>query len=962
MTVQGRTMRMMSARKKTVMMLAFVVGILNLAAINAQITSPSLNQEVTGPVPLIGTASADIPAFDHYVIEFGKGPTPLTWVQYGESHAIPVTAGTLETFNTYRLTNDTYSFRLTVFDAGGNKVSATATVVVNNPTRPVPPHGNYQLDSDVCALCHSTHTGIFAPGIFRFGATQFQSQLCYTCHNGTGSTFNVVTAFDNPASHHPIQSTTYAGDPAHTMDCTDCHDPHGSDETNGHSYPRLLRSKDTAGVVSYQGNTYCYSCHGLNGIIVDRRYFETNNGHNNTDPGQTAVFPEPASGTKIKCSICHQPHGSPQTKLRLNSDKLLCEAAGCHPESVPYTLRVDNEVVTGVGYPETVYGRPFYAAARVFSQDTFTVSGAALKGPKEYRTGSVAFPPRLRGIAIGDATNVGRNAIVGTIANGASNTLAIWTRSVDGFSLEPAKMFNNRGGYGVAVGDVNSDASNETVVALMGSPGEISVIKIIGDAVTGSTTYQTGGNEPRKVAIGDITGDGIPEVVVTNYGSNYITVFKQSGGALVRVGPFAAGGTFTYGLALGDVDGDFTDEVVVVNHGYEGQTGYPEDPPYTADNIRVFDSDSNGNLTLTGTLDNGDATVAWDVAVGNVIDNAPGQEIVVVGHPMWPSGQTVNGRITVFNMNDSSVRVYDTGTTDSKGIAIGDVNADASPDAVVLGANTVSVFSHATNDLAAPAVYSMAGMNTVGLADEPGPIALGDVVMAHPYGHRIEVMGVCTECHDPHSVTKAAPVWGASGFEPVYGATTTYTPVPHVVKDYQLCYKCHSGASVPLVGTRNVAEELNPNNASYHAVMAAGKRIDMPAGSFAGAWNQASRLLCGDCHGKDALAPLQMRHGSANAYFLRKPYAGLPPSDSYLLCYTCHNMSFYGPGAATPAGNYIWNRIDSEKDHRLHSNLGINCGNCHGMHGSETTSGMIRPEMGMTGAPPGPFTCSVACH
>ncbi|MFA5866611.1 MAG: cytochrome c3 family protein [Actinomycetota bacterium] len=949
----------MSVLRKIIMILALVMGIFNLAATTAQITSPLSGQAVSGPLPLIGTASADMPAFDHYVLEYGKGTSPVSWLKHG-TYTTPVTAGTLATFNTYRLENEMYTFRLTVFDALGNQSSATVSVAVNNTTRPGLPHGNYQIDSDLCALCHGTHTGIFAPGILRFGATRFQSQLCYTCHNGTGSVYDVATEFDTGSAHHPIQDTVYAGDAQHTMNCTDCHDPHGSQETAGRSYPALLRSKAADGSVSYQGNPYCYACHGVNGIIVDRRYFETNNGHNNTDAGQTTVFPDPTTGTKIKCSICHEPHGGTQAKLRVNADKDLCGA--CHPEPSPYTIRADNEVITGVGYPETVFGQPFYAGTRVFSQDTFTVSGAALKGPKEYRTPTLSFPPRLRGIAVGDATNVGRNAVVGTITSGASSTLGVWVRSVDGFSLTAAKMFSNRGGYGVAVGDVNSDTSNETVVALMGSPGVISVLNIIGDAVTGATNYLTGGNEPRKVAIGDITGDGVPEVVVTNYGTNNITVFKQSGAVLTRVGPFAAGGTYTYGLALGDVDGDGTAEVVVANHGYEGQTAYNENPPYTADNITVFNADLNGNLTLAGTLDNGDATAAWDVAVGNVIDNAPGQEIVVVGHPMWPSGQTVNGRIAVFNMNDNSARAYDAGATDSKGVAIGDVNADGSPDVVVLSANAVSVFSHGVADLAAPSVYSMAGMNTVGLADEPGPIALGDVVKAHPYGHRIEAMGVCTGCHDPHSVTKAAPVWGSTGYEPVYGATTTYTLVPHVVKDYQLCYKCHSGASVPLVGPRDVAEELNPNNASYHAVMAAGKRSDMPAGSFVGAWNQTSRLLCGDCHGKDALAPQQMRHGSANAYFLRKPYAGLPPSNSYLLCYTCHNVTFYGPGAATPAGNYTWNRIESEKDHRLHSNRGVNCATCHNMHGSATTSGMIRPDMNMGGSPPGPFTCTVACH
>lgn len=934
----------------------------------AAIISPLPNQEVSAAMPITGTATDDL--FDQYLIEYSKDVNPAAWIKLGDPRVVPVAGGTLADVNTYRLDNDTYTFKVTVSDKAGNTSSASVIVAVNNGIRPGTPHGNYQVDTDLCALCHGTHTGIFAPGILRFGATKFQSQLCYTCHDGAGSIYDVATEFDTGSAHHPIQDTTYEGDPAHTLDCSDCHDPHGSEETVGQPYPRILRAKDGAGAKSYQGNQFCYACHGAAGSIKDMRYFEDNNGHNNTDPNQTQTVADPASGTKIKCVRCHEPHGSQQANLRRETDKNMCGASGCHPET-PYTIRNDNEVVTGVGYPDTRFSQPFYAGVRVFSQDTFNTPPVALKGPKEYRASGLTLYPRLRAVAVGDATNDGRNDIVATIADGGSSALAVWARSDDGYSFKPANVFSTRGGYGVAVGDVNLDGSNETVVATIvatiGAPYEIKVLNILGNAVIGSTSYATGGTNPRKVAIGDITGDGLNDVVVTNYGSNNVTVFKQSAGILTRVGPVSAGGTYTYGLAIGDVNADGKNEVVVANQGYENQSSFNQDPPYSSDNVTVFTSDAAGNLTLAATLDNGTATAGWDVAVGDVLDGSPGNEIVAVGHPLYPSGRRVNGQITVFNLNDAgddnSARVYDAGATDSKGVAVGDANGDGQADVVVLNGAAVSVFSHGAADLTAPAIYSMAGMNTVGIIDEPGPVAIGDVVKSHPFGHRVEVMGVCTGCHDPHSVTKAAPVWGASGVEPVYGPMTTYTLLTHVVKDYQLCFKCHSGASVPLVGTRNVAEEMNPNNASYHAVMAAGKRTDMPAGSFVGSWNQTSRLLCGDCHGKDALAPQQMRHGSANAYFLKKTYAGLPPSDSYLLCYTCHSGTFYGPGAATPAGNYAWNRSESEKDHRLHSNLGINCATCHDMHGSATTTGMIRPDMSMTGGNvPGVFYCTVACH
>lgn len=920
------------------------------------ITSPLPDQVVGGPMQITGTAADE--NFTEYRVEYGKGPAPTFWIQYDAAHTTPVTGGTLETVNTYRLTNDIYTFRVTTKDAAGTTTAANVTVTVDNLSRPGSPHGNYQLDTDLCALCHGTHTALMVPGLLKLRATNYQATLCYTCHDGTGSVYDIATEFDTNPSHHPIKDSTYGGDSSHTMLCSECHDAHGSAEVSGRPYPRLLRTRDGSGNKFYQGNAYCYACHGQGGLIADRREFETNNGHNNTDPDQTTVMPNPGSGTMIKCSICHEPHGGQQTRLRVGADKDAC--GSCHPETA-YTLRDDNEVVTGVGLPDTPFSHPWYAGVRVFAEDTFNAPPVAIKGPEEQRTPTLAFPPRTRGVAVGDATNHGKSDIVATIADGANSMLSVWAQADAGYSLKPVSMYDGRGGYGVAIGDVNTDGLKETVITSLGAPNVINVLTIMGDAILSSYSLNTGGTSPREVAIGDITGDGLNDVVVANYGSNTVSVFKQSGGMLNPVPPpVGSGGQYPYGVAIGDVNSDGTNEVVVANQGYQNQMVFNQDPPYNLDNIAVFTSDVDGNLTLSRLLSNGDATTGWDVAVGNVLDNAPGLEIVVAGHPLWPSGLTTQGQVSVLNINDESTRIYNAGSVDSKGVIVEDVDGNGNKDAVVLNSDSVSVLAHGAADLASPAVYPMAGMNTVGVVDEPGAIAAGNVGRLHPYGHRMEVMGVCTDCHNPHAVTKAAPNYGVSGVEPDYGPPISYNTVAHVLNDYQLCYKCHSGAAVPIVGPRNTAEEFNPANQSYHAVMAAGKRGDMPAGSFVAPWNQTSRLKCADCHGKDAAAP-QLRHGSANAYLLRKPYAGSKPNNAGMLCYSCHDQSFYGTGVGV-VGDYFWERANSANSHHVHSNRGINCATCHDVHGSAGRPGIIRPDMNMLGNAPGPFLCQNVCH
>lgn len=1042
------------------------------------LTSPAPRQMVSGPLPLVGTATDAF--FDNYVIEYAEGDAPTTWMKYGAAHTLSIFGGTLETINTLRLKNDTYTFRVTAYDRAGNSSSASVAVVVNNGLRPGSPHGNFQLDTDVCALCHGTHTALLAPGILKLNALEFQSQLCYTCHNGTGSIYDVATEFDTNPSHHPIKDPTYKSDATHTLNCSDCHDAHGSEEVGGKPYPRLLRSKDASGALFYQGNPFCYACHGQGGKIKDLRYFETNNGHSNSDPGQTTMFPEPGSNTKISCTRCHKPHGSQQAKLRQDSDKQMCGV--CHPDT-PYSLRTDNEVVTGVGYANA-NTEPFYAGIRVFSQNTFNAAPVGLKGPKEYRVPPLNYPPSTKGMAIGDATNDGQNDVVETIWN-SQNTLAVFPQDAGTYAIKPASLFNGYGGYGVAIGDVDGDGRNETVVTGV-TTSDIRVTKIMGATIVSSMRLASGGTQTRGLAIGDINGDSLNDVVVANYGSNSISVFEQmTGGVLALAQTISSGGTQPYEVAIGDVNNDGKNEVVVTNTYYAAAAT----PPFTQDNIAVF-TQSGGNLVLSTTLSNGPATVGWDVAIGDVLGAAPGKEIICAGHPMYSSGVTTPGDLTVFSITAGTTNTYSTGALDSKGVAVGDIDGDGKDDAVVLNADSLSVFTYGNTSLSGPVFYDMPGSNTVGYGDEPALIAIGNVGKLHPYGHRVEATGNCAgACHDPHSVTKANPLYGVSGYDPSYsgypsrsliihtnplvnysgtwfhyaatsfscsqasgsyfqatftgdgfGVTTGHsgignagtgqvyidgryettvdfagvqagketepfynktgltfgthtirivvtgmlgsgggapfiyvqglmpyadfgrTTVEHVTNDVQLCLTCHSRWGSPMVGTHDLADELNPGNPSYHAVLAAGRRNDIPVESFIAPWTQTSRLACRDCHDNAAAGP-QLQHGSVYASYLKKQYLGMKSGSSSTLCYSCHSFDFYYPPTYVVPSTYTWYRNNSRASHGIHTRRGMSCPTCHDVHGSVLYNGLIRPEMNFRpGVDPGTFECGGGCH
>jgi len=573
----------------------------------------------------------------------------------------------------------------------------------------LPPHVTEDTQTaGSCAICHRAHTAnvslgyrsplaiettgnalIIAPAS-EFGSPGFPAPargdvgLCYTCHGspGLGSQFDVETSFTLESTHSLIPLTSSFG-PSPKV-CGSCHDPHGADRVSvgGAPYPKLLRSWTDTSTAVFSREEFCASCHKVraasrfDGLAVYRM------------TGHYTGMPDPANGTKIRCSNCHVAHGSSiaplissvvttpgagSTAVVAANDRRLCLT--CHPEP--------KHTWSG----ETTYG----ASAHALSTATVAVSGEWPAAGAKRRVGECqvchaamgrgdgsggAVPSLLEkpgrqlcdtchapsGVAKTDLKSLAypaaeASALELALAWGPGAETAARAR-VDVYSRATAgaaprdligpRAYAAAGSGGVAAaGDVDGDGQAELVVADRGN--QTLTIRhrdaLLGLSDPGPAAI---GVTPDHVAIGRFIAPladlvGLPQVAIVDATTGQLYLFANIvGNTMTQVaGPIAVG-TAPSGIVAGDLGGTGLADLVVTSAG--------------SDEVRVFTQDpGSATAFLPATVvSTGAGTAPRGPSIGDVDTTASGNEIVVC-----LSGGT------------GAVRVYD--------VALGTVGADLTP-------------------------------------------------------------------------------------------------------------------------------------------------------------------------------------------------------------------------------------------------------------------------------------------
>lgn len=94
-----------------------------------RIAMPTTGQQVSGLVPIQGTASFDPAEIAFYKVEIGSGHPPSEWTTLGSTHGEPVVNGLLEELHAYALAPGPYTLRLVLVRHDGNFPSPHAVPI-----------------------------------------------------------------------------------------------------------------------------------------------------------------------------------------------------------------------------------------------------------------------------------------------------------------------------------------------------------------------------------------------------------------------------------------------------------------------------------------------------------------------------------------------------------------------------------------------------------------------------------------------------------------------------------------------------------------------------------------------------------------------------------------------------------------------------------------------------------------
>jgi uncharacterized protein (TIGR03437 family) len=332
-------------------------------------------------------------------------------------------------------------------------------------------------------------------------------------------------------------------------------------------------------------------------------------------------------------------------------------------------------------------------------------SGLTPSGTLAPATGSpFAVDAGPQAVAVGDSTGSGNLDIV-TANSAGNNVTVLWGNGLGGFAANPLGPFTvGNGPRAVAVVDVNGDGLPDIVTA-NSADNTVTVLLNNGSggfAAAAGSPFAVG-TQPESLVVSDFNGDGYPDIVTANLNDSNVTLLlgNGAGGFTAAQGsPFAVGAG-PHSVATGDFNGDGKPDLVTANSGSNtvtiilgnGTGGFTGPRTFAApsspQSIAVGDFNMDGKLDVV-TADSGGTTVTVLLGDGS-------------------GGFGAGTQFTVGSNPDS--------------VAVGDFNGDGKPDIVAANSGGNTLILLLGNGAGG---FTAAGGSPFAVGSFPSSIAVGD--------------------------------------------------------------------------------------------------------------------------------------------------------------------------------------------------------------------------------------------
>jgi hypothetical protein len=245
---------------------------------------------------------------------------------------------------------------------------------------------------------------------------------------------------------------------------------------------------------------------------------------------------------------------------------------------------------------------------------------------------NLPFNVNFSGLAVGDFNGDGRPDLVAL--DPGRQAVAVLLNDGRGSFAPPVDVPAGIAPTAVAVGDFTG-AGVDSIVAVSGFPGQVSVLVNNGDGTFQKPVLYASDPVPSWVAVADLHGDGILDFVVANSdglgGQPNIATFLGNGDGTFQPGPSYDVAGFPFSVAVADVNGDGVPDLIVPNSGRSSLSvflgngdGTFQQPPVVTPTrhdpylvaVADFDQDGIPDLAVWNELGLG-ATQYLDIYLGN---------------------------------------------------------------------------------------------------------------------------------------------------------------------------------------------------------------------------------------------------------------------------------------------------------------------------------------------------------